>query len=196
MSHTQRLAAGFVLLVIAVSADAQNLVVNPNFGTDLSGWTVKTTGAATATFSTDTGSPDQGSVHLTATNGETAQLNQCVSVTSGSVDLFARTYSVSAVSNAGAQVTAFDQAGCVGNPLGFSAFNVTPVNGFLNGNPVTGWTELSALHENISNLPPVSASVVVFVTPGAGQTADYYFDDIRFGTSGTTPVRLQSFGVQ
>ncbi|GAA0707673.1 hypothetical protein [Dokdonella soli] len=42
----------------------------------------------------------------------------------------------------------------------------------------------------------VSVSVSVYVQAAAGGSADYLFDDIRFGPSGTVPVELQSFDIE
>jgi hypothetical protein len=196
--HAKHVAIGLLVLVAASPAYAQNLLANSNFDSDLSGWTPRTTGSATATYSADSGSPNQGSVHLSASNGDSAQLNQCVAISATNVDLIAREYitASSAVQGAAAEVIAYDQPNCTGNPVGVVAANPVPVSGFLNGAAVTGWNEISALNQNISNDSPVSALVSLFITASAGGTADYYFDDVRFGPTGTTPVRLQSFDVQ
>lgn len=194
-------ARAFVVVIssaISLSALAGNLLSNPDFASDLSGWTPKTTGGGTVTYASDAGSPALGSVHLMASNGDTAQLDQCIALTDSPVDLYARFYAATSISvqTATAEVTAYDQANCAGNPLGFFAFNPVPVAGYVGGVSASGWNEISALNENISNLHPMSALVAIYVSAGAGGTADYYFDDVRFGDSGSLPVKLQSFDVR
>ena len=198
MSRFARFASGFVLATAAVSAGAQNLLSNADFSADLSQWTIRTTGAATVTYVSDSGSPEQGAVHLTASNGETAQLKQCVALTATTLDLTAREYIAESVSvqSAGADVTIYDQPACAGNIVGFFAFNPTPVTGYFEGSVASGWNQISALHENISPFVPASALVSVFVVAAGGGSLDYYFDNVRFGPSGTLPVRLQAFDVE
>jgi hypothetical protein len=198
MLHLKRSAMGLFLATAAAPAGAGNLIANPDFSADISGWSIKTTGSATVTYSANSGSPAQGSIHLTASNGDSAQANQCVALTDSIVDLIARQYAATsiAVQTATAEITAYDQPNCAGNILGFSAFNPVPVDGYFEGTVVLGWNEISALHKNLSNLPPASALVSLYVHAGAGGSADYYFDDVRFGANGTLPVKLLSFDVQ
>jgi hypothetical protein len=71
--------AGLVLWCSAASASAQNLLTNPNFDTDLSGWSV-----FGAVFDGTAGSPTPGSAKFTASVAGTnatifSGLTQCVS---------------------------------------------------------------------------------------------------------------------
>ncbi len=198
MSRFIRVVPGFVLATAAASVGAQNLITNPDFPADLSNWATRTTGSATVTHVSDSGSPAEGAVHLTATNGETAQLNQCVAVTATTLDLIAREYIAQSVSvqTAGADVTLYDQPDCAGNIVGFFAFDPVPETGYFAGTVAPGWNEISALQKNVSPFLPASALVSLFVVAAAGGNADYYFDNVRFGPSGTLPVKLQAFDVQ
>jgi hypothetical protein len=198
MSRFTRSMLGFVLATAAASAGAQNLMTNPDFSADLSQWTIRTTGSATVTYVSDSGSPAEGAVHLTATNGDTAQLKQCVALTATTLDLIAREYIAESVSvqTAGADVTVYDQPDCVGNIVGFFAFNPEPVTGYFQGTVAPGWNQISAAHEDVSPFVPASALVSVFVVAAGGGSADYYFDNVRFGPSGTLPVKLQAFDVR
>lgn len=107
MSVITRAAVAVFSSTFSLSALAGNLLSNPDFASDLSGWTAKTTGAGTVTYANDAGSPALGSVHLTATNGDTAQLDQCVALTDSPVDLYARFYAATSISvqRATAEVT-------------------------------------------------------------------------------------------
>src|SRR5262245_15736794 len=87
MTHSRRLlfvCVGFALLFSAGSASAQNLLVNPNFDTDSSGWDHVT---GTATFDSTVGSPTPGSAQWTQNVGPNLAVfggvGQCVSVTPG-----------------------------------------------------------------------------------------------------------------
>lgn len=197
MSHLKRSTLALLLATAATSAAAANLITNPDFSTNIAGWTIKTTGSATVTYVPDSGSPTEGAIHLTAGNGGSAQANQCVTLTGSIVDLIVRQYAATsvAVQTATAEVTAYDQPNCTGNILGFSAFNSVPVTGYFQGSVASGWNEISA-HEDLSNFHPVSALVSLYVLASAGGNGDYYFDDVRFGPSGALPVKLQAFDVQ
>jgi len=87
-------------------------------------------------------------------------------------------------------VTAFDTIGCAGTNLGsFAAGNF--VGGFP-GVPAVGWGELSAINQT---LPGATQSVRIALDV-FGPSDDRYVDDVRFGPTGTTPVRLQEFSVE
>lgn len=199
MKRIARTTASMLLLGSnATIANAANLVTNPNFATDLSGWTVSSSGTASVTFESTSGSPTAGSIRLQATNGGIAHAVQCVAVSQQNHDLIARRYVAVAtgdIMEADANVIVYDQPGCISSIVGFIAFNIaTGFAGTLNGSPQT-WDEISD-----TNVPfPVgaaSASVNLYVAANAGGVVDLYFDDVRFGPTGTTPVQLQSFDVR
>ena len=71
-----------VLIALPGTAACQNLLVNPGFTNDLSGWMV--TGAAVWTGSQDAqGSPSSGSALITAVSGPGSRICQCVALKGG-----------------------------------------------------------------------------------------------------------------
>jgi hypothetical protein len=210
-----RLNRSILVAVLAASAGtlhAANLIADADFSTDpASSWnpTTQSNGGNSASWAWDqtSGSPTKpGALHLTATNGATAQASQCVAMPSGttSVDLIFRRYIVSETppvagfNSAYVDFIAYDGVGCAGNSVGGFASSVTSgIAGFYNGAATTNWDEVSGLSLPLSpSIPTVSVLVSIYVNPGASGAIDYLFSDVRFGPSGTTPVRLQTFDVE
>lgn len=200
-----------MLAATGFSACAANLIADPDFATDpTSSWnpTTQSNAGNSASWSWDqtSGSPTKpGALHLTATNGAIAQASQCVAWPGGSsVDLIFRRFVISEIppvagfNSAYADFIAYDQPGCTGNSVGGFATNVTPgVDGFYNGVATSLWEEVSGLNLPLSpSIPTVSVLVSIYVNPGASGAIDDLFSDMRFGPSGTTPVRLQAFDVE
>ena len=203
MSPLNRLACGLLLAMNAIAAGAANLITNPDFASDLSGWTI--TGGGNTTWNSNSGSSTPGSIEMMASNGQVASARQCfaIAVPSGpspNYDLIARRLitpaSAGTVTEADVNIIAWDTLGCTGTPLVGAVINSpVPVSGTFNGASTVLWNELSALNTPLT-VGTQSVSVTIYVSAGAGATLDYLFDDIRFGPSGTTPVRLQTFEVE
>jgi hypothetical protein len=119
MTPSRRLLSacvGLVLLCSAASASAQNLLTNPNFNTDLSGWN-----AFGAVFDGSAGSPSPGSAQfggsLAGTNATiSVGLEQCVSgiVAGNTYDISGQLRVSSAPSGGNARVAVswYSGAGC------------------------------------------------------------------------------------
>ena len=211
MFRLSHLLWGATLAATGLPAAAANLIADADFATDpTSVWnpTTQSNGGNSASWAWDqtSGSPTKpGALHLTATNGATAQASQCVAWPGGSsVDLIIRRYVISETppvagfNSAYADFIAYDQAGCTGNSVGGFATSVTPgFAGFYNGVATSNWEELSGLALPLSpSIATVSVLVSIYVNPGASGAIDDLFADVRFGPSGTTPVRLQAFDVE
>ncbi|GAA0713947.1 hypothetical protein [Dokdonella soli] len=67
----------------AAGVGAANLLVNPDFNTDLGGWGTTNASQGTTTFDGTAGSPAAGSVLLSGVACCTVQVSQCVPVTAG-----------------------------------------------------------------------------------------------------------------
>ena len=185
----------------ALSAHAGNLVLNSDFDAaqQISGWGSSHTGTGSVTWSATDGSPAAGSLELSAPSpSDTARATYCITpIASQAVDFILRSV-VLASSGTGngsdMQFAAFDTAGCSGTKLG--TFFTSTFDAPIPGIP-PNWAEFFG--QNIT-LPPATASVEIELDVSAGASAGssntVLFDDIRFGPTGTTPVRLQSFDVQ
>ena len=198
MRRQQHAGLAVILAASAIPAHAANLITNPDFTTDLSGWTVFTSSGGTVTFDSTSGSPTTGAIRLTASNGGVAQAKQCITLGPQSIDLIVRRYivtSVGPITEADTNWIAYSGANCLGNLVGAFATNaVTGFPGFFNG-AAASWDELYSLSQSLP-AGTVSVQVSIYISAGASATLDFLFDDIRFGPSGTVPVRLQSFDVK
>ncbi|GAA0707670.1 hypothetical protein GCM10009105_06600 [Dokdonella soli] len=138
MSTLNRIVFGAVLAAHGLSTNAANLLANPDFTTDLSGWTVTTTGTGSVTFAGTSGSPTIGSIRLTSTNGGIAHAQQCIAITPKNVDLIVRRHIVTSIpplTEADTNIIAWDGSNCAGSPLvGSIATGAVPgFPGFFNG---------------------------------------------------------------
>ncbi len=187
-------------LVLAVPASAQNLLTNPDFTTDLSGWTA--TGNGTSLYLSSQGSTALGSADLGADQDMSITLSQCIAVTALSLyDLRTDTHTVSGAGQNGVFVRFFSGAGCTGSDLGSLPTDTT----VSVPNPVDGTSWLRRTRSSLAApAGAVSASVQLFVSVisskspkplGGGFTAEVYFDHAFFGAAGT-PVTLQSLDAE
>ena len=183
MNHSAILHASFLTLTGLVSihvADtaAANLVANPDFDADLTGWTNEVPNAYLSLDNT-TGDPVAPSAHLVVSSGTTDVLSDCMVVDpSQNVD-----FSINIKSNSSGLIQfglrAYSDAACSSLPV--EAGNLTGSE--------TIWTRKEMLN---FALPAGTQSVRIDMLGGA----DMNFDHVQFGPAGTTPVRLQSFDVR
>jgi hypothetical protein len=183
------------LMALATAAGAANLVVNPDFDTDASGWT---SFGATISFDAtmnQVGAPGSGAGLVTNPDpGFNQGVVQCIaSGLSGgtSYDLGSWVYFASGqagTGNAGIFATFFDQANCTGTQIS-SLF----VNPYLPP-PSDTWTLLTVT--GVAPAGSVSAWVYINVyNSGNSGSISAEYDGVRFGPTPTTPVELQDFGV-
>jgi hypothetical protein len=185
-TRTSRLPTPVSILLLATycgGAIAENLVPNPDFDTNLDGWTIVL--PSDTTLDNSTGSPAAPSMRMIAVDGTPAATayTDCLEIdTSSNVDLIVDIRSVTGTARASA--TAYSGAGCLG-PIG-------PAGEVSGGDPlVDGWERGAAIDYA---LPPGTVGVRVFLSVN-GDLAEANFDRVRFGPTGTTPVSLQSFRI-
>lgn len=189
---------GFMLGVGSLTCWAANLVINPDFDTDLSGWITSTNGTGTVNFISYDGSPTAGALQLTANAvNDAASAQQCVATTTQNVDFYIRTFASLGGGSTAFSAVAFNGAGCSGINLG-TAITYTIA---APGNSVAGVSSTWSDKVNPANtnqaLPAGTASVLLKLEViGDGSSAFYLIDHVRFGSTGTTPVTLQSFHVE
>lgn len=169
----------------AGAAVAQNMVLNADFDSDLGHWSTNSSNA----WSVDNadGFPAPGSAHMVgSTEANTGLQSDCIVVGGGqSIDLIANVKDASMFSRAVMSLRSYSDGTCSSISSDLFVFNFpTPL-----GN---GWTQGSLT----TLLPAGIGSVTIFLeTSGFGGTADTRWDHIRFGPTGSVPVRLQSFEV-
>lgn len=180
---------------------AADLVTNPDFDSNLSGWSsgdISGSNGLAATFvlNTTDGLPASPSAEFTTSlNQYSAATSNCITIdTSQNVDLYANAKIVSgnAVStSATVFVYMFSDASCGGTLVGPQM--AAQVSGALGT-----WQQISS--SNFSLLAGTQSVRIVLeavggspAQPGVG---DVLFDHIVFQRTATTPVRLQSFEVR
>ncbi|HSS51203.1 MAG TPA: hypothetical protein VLX28_19860 [Thermoanaerobaculia bacterium] len=174
-------APAFLLAGWAASASAQNLLVNPNFDTSLSGW--QTSPIAGLTVSWDgtrdaAGSPASGSAKAVWQGAQVTGIypvvSQCVEVTPGVPYLFGgKIFIPSGQATPGSAffiALPFGSPGCSGPPPP-SAFVQTP-----NVTALDSWTE------STGTITPFGPSVLVsaYLSPSAGGSLQANYDDLLF----------------
>lgn len=189
---------GFAILALALTigpgrAQAQNLLANPNFDADISGWTVAGGSVGSATWDGTDGSPTAGSLLLDSTGSSQLQVYQCLPVTAGqSYDLGASVLPGStAPSNFGDGLSIltvwFTDTACSAYP-GLSSQNLQPASGGT-------WARYGVS----TQAAPAGTQSVLFlirVTNVAGlPSLNYRVDRAFYGPAGTVPVELQTFRV-
>ena len=176
-----------------MSADAANLVQNPTFDADIAGWTPVTNGGGTVAWASGVGNP-AGSIATTAASANMSALaTQCIAISAPvNVDYLVDGFADNSSGSGSRQIsaTSFAGAGCTGANLGdLPAGDISF--------PGTGWNGFQISTFNAA-LPATTQSVLLTIGSATGATTgieNYHFDNVRFGPTGTTPVRLQSFNV-
>lgn len=200
--HSVRIAVIAVGLAAGIgSAHAQNLIVNPNFDTDVSGWTAD---AGTSIFRDSSqdagGSATSGAMSVFPSNGQTFNLSvhQCFAVTGGTDFSFGTKIKPGTVTSFGMMCQAFTGSDCAFLPIGSaSAIIAGPAD-------QNGWVPL---HTESPYLLPASAQGVSCGITGSlppplhagtlrpdGNPQTMWVDDAFFAP-GTTPVSLQHFEI-
>ncbi|MBZ5589341.1 MAG: carbohydrate binding domain-containing protein [Acidobacteriia bacterium] len=174
----------FPALAVVGTATAQNLLVNPGFDSDLSGWSIFPSSSYTVTWTPTKGANALGAAQIDV-NAVAAQntyvFQQCVTVSpSTNYDFGAHVKfpsGVAQIPTARLQVEWYTGGGCSG--VDGSSPSSSTVN-----SPDT-WQNVTAT----SRMSPSGATgakvSTVFQTP-AGGTSQLWFDDIYFGPSGST----------
>ncbi len=180
------------LAMIAAPAPAQNLVLNPDFTSDIAQWSAIGTAGASGAWLGALGSPTPGSAELTASGTGFFDLYQCVTMSApGNYDFLVHMRTQSSVGDASSRAAVWFWTGatCNGTSVGSNvATNESPLGG--------GWVERSVV-----NAPLPAGTMSVFVqldvqSNVAGAAIDVLFDNVRFGPAGTVPVRLQRLTVE
>lgn len=184
------------------SAVAANLIVNPNFDSNVDSWTADVgTNIGLDPSHDANASPTSGSMLMSTSNGSNSNLSaqQCISGVSGGNDFsFGAKIQPNTASVYGMTCTAFASPDCTGSPIGSaSAIVAGPADG-------NGWVPLHT--ESPYTLPASTQGVSCAITSTQplraaatgsqpnGFAVAIYADDVFFGP-GTTPVSLQSFDV-
>lgn len=194
-----RMAVIAGLLVGSIgSATAQNLIVNPNFTSDVSGWT---NDASTNIFfdgSQDANaSATSGAMALVPTGGFVVSAHQCVTATGGSGFSFGAQVKPNTVISFGMTCSAFATADCSSKPIGSAS-------AIIAGPPdQNGWVQLRT--ESPFELPvatqSVSCAIIGNLQPPTkaqqpnGVATAIWADNVFFAL-GTTPVMLQAFQIE
>ena len=196
---------GFLLLVFLIfnssTVLAQNLITNPDFAANTSGWNFTTPGTFTRNGSLDADSnPASGSGELANTSSVafgTSFAAQCVSgivagnnYDWGAMVRFDSTNTQTASGRANVVVSFFNAAICGGSNVGGS----TTAN-FPSTNTDV-WTQMEILGFT-APANSVSAQVGLWTvkTEDTG-TMTVNFDNVAFGPAGLLPVELSSFTVE
>lgn len=173
------------LMLQSISAQAANLVTNPDFATDINGWT---NAGSLLSWDGSDGDPAPGSAHFSNAVPGISNSVCIVIAAPQNIDLYAN---IKVASGSGhVQGVAYTDTGCLvgGTAFATTAFSSSSV-----------WQQFSAT--NVA-LPSGTNSVVVQLDAGAPAApvhapaaVDVHFDHILFGPSGAAPVRLQEFDV-
>jgi len=182
-----------LVLVIAITANAQNLVTNPTFANALTGWSATGTGYALPTHVTTGGQDDNFSVQYVAT--ATTGLDQKFNVVPGQPVTVSFWYKAVRTNGATTGNTAriwsvFQAEGSttVINPPGTTDAATDPLrNNNLFLPQATAWTQVS-----ITSTVPVGASTFLLQLR-AYNGATVSFDNISFASPGATPLSTKGF---
>ena len=177
------------------SASAQNLITNPNFSGDVSGWTSDAVTTIVFDGNQDAnGSATSGAMALLPTSGFTVSAHQCFAVAGGSGFSFGAQVKPNTVVSFGMTCSAFPAADCSSQPVGSAS-------AIIAGPPdQNGWVQLRT--ESPFVLPAETQSVSCAITgslppPTRAQqpngTSTAIWADNVFFALGTTPVMLQAF---
>jgi hypothetical protein len=179
-------------------ATAQNLIVDPNFSSDVGAWT----GDAGTNIVFDgnqdaNGSVASGAMAMLPTSGFTVSAHQCLVIAGGSNYSFGAQVKPNTVISFGMTCSAFPTADCGSGPI-------SSVSAIIAGPPGQGgWVQLRT--ESPFSLPvatqSVSCAIIGGLQPPAeaqepnGAATSMWADNVFFAL-GTTPVMLQAFQIE
>jgi len=181
-----RKAIAILLIAASPGVSALNLVFNPDFDHDLSGWTVGG-GAYRESFF---GSPVGGTLRMDGSSNDVVEVaTQCVDVHRWPKIDFALRYFVNAQYGSGTHVFSldiYDAADCAGNkltPISPISPNEGAAVSISEGIPDSGWLEAGAYDVA---LPPGSTSALITLGIASGTAANpggasYMMDHIQVG---------------
>jgi hypothetical protein len=180
-----RKAIAVLLIAISPGAFAINLVANPDFDHDLSGWDVSGGPYRESFF----GSPAGGTLRMDGYSyGVVEVATQCVDVHRWTKIDFVLRYFVNLLYGSGTHmfsIDVYDAADCGGNKLTPSPIspNEAAAVAISDGNPSSGWLEAGAY--DIA-LPPGSTSALITFGIDTGTAANpggagYFMDHIQVG---------------
>jgi hypothetical protein len=179
VGRTIVVAAAGLLWVYATSTAAANLVTNPDFDSNLNGWTVVSSGTPTFTLDNSTGDPAAPSAHIVADAAGADVYSDCIVIDSSQNVDFTINYKAASVDIV--LVLPFNNASCSPpEPVPVQEITLVPNN----------WTGASDLNFAL----PLGTQSVQIELQLFG-SSDINFDHVQFGPTSTTPVRLQAFDV-
>ena len=178
----------FILLMWSVSSLSQNLVINGDFDDGLNGWTSEN---ATAEINSTDGLPSAPSAQLTTVNGASGRfLSNCIPI-DPSVEYQVRASGrvLDGATSLTLVVEAYSDMSCSES----SNFNYVTVD----STSKTTWQAFPASSFFASEFGASLLAVRIGFQFGGGAPGDKdtLFDHIDFRVAGSTPVRLQAFGV-
>ncbi len=198
-----------LVLLLAAPASSQNLLVNPGFDRDLSGWTVATTSSPSG-FALASSAWDPADAQASVSSGSaafrlqvslqqtaSASLSQCVAVRPSSAYAAFGAIRIARQQNATLRlnVTFFDGAGCAGTPTnGAGAWALAPLL-FEPNDSAGAWLPASA--QAVSPAAARSARFELLLSGfgtfyASSASFDGAADDAFFGPSGTNTWILPS----
>jgi len=173
--------SALLFLVGVLDAQAQNLVQNPGFNSDLNGWTIPF--GSTATWDGAQGSSAPGSVFLSPTSsGSVFVLTQCIpAAASTAYDVggsFRYPSSVTTVPVGSVLVYYFSDAGCTTQFSGSNSFQMSG-----GGSPADTWLTQNYPRGLTTPAGTVAVKIHLYFFTFAPGTASAWFDDISFAPS-------------
>jgi len=175
-----------ILLTIAAvilpgAASAWNVLKNPGFTGGTTPWNLSATGGGNASYESSFGSPAGGSLRLQSYNFDsTSHADQCVDISKWAVIDFSLRQFDESPSGGGThtfKLDIYDAAGCTGNKLG-SPITLPLTGDPVDGNPATGWAEVSVLGTPLPS-GAISAQVTLDVVAGSSTVAYFLVDDVQ-----------------
>ncbi len=169
-----------LLLAVPFSAFSANLVVNPNFDSDASGWTFGGgNGSSFAYWEDATGYPTAGSLGLVAgLVGDSPDARQCINISSQAVDLaaYARIDYTGGDQNFGeVGISSFSTSDCSGGYIAYARAGMRLAT--------DGWV----MHRLVDYaLPATTQSVMIFLKlPVDSTSIGVFMDQVAFGPTGS-----------
>lgn len=170
---------------------AENILTNSFFDTNIAGWTLYP-GTFTVAHDPTMGANAPGSIMFTTAAPVNSGVAQCVAVSPETAyDVLAhfRVAAGTASPNIRIQVQWFQEASCVTPDPGFAPVTTTPPIV-----PDTWQTTSIAGLASPNNAHGARVSIIVYVSSSAA--TQFWYDDVQLGPTGSLPVTLQSFGVE
>lgn len=174
-------AAAFAgIMAFSQTAAAWNVLKNPDFAFGATtGWNLSGASGGFAGGESMFGSPGGGSLRLQSYNNATSHADQCVDISKWFVIDFSLRKFNDGESGTGTHpftLQVFDAANCGGNVL--STISLVEAGTAEDGNPATGWVEVSALGTPLPS-GAVSAKVNLDAIAGPSGVSYYLLDNVQ-----------------